>query len=170
LRNPAPVCCLATGRDGAGCGNPPMRGQAGCRMHVESSPQARRAAARRVVARQRQALGTGCIYSVEAVVWWIDTRIALKFRVSGLPDRRAVHRGALPSLRPRRCNCGRCGRRRSTSGYSVCSGAFNKYKYLTLRILSLSGGLVGARLLSASGFGKNGKSQRITAEGRGAPL
>jgi hypothetical protein len=58
LQNRAPRRCHATCRDGRGCGNPPMRGQAVCRMHGGASPQARRAAARGVVAtRQRQAIG-----------------------------------------------------------------------------------------------------------------
>jgi hypothetical protein len=58
LRNRAPVRCHANRRDGDECGNPPMRGQAVCRMHGGASPQARRAAARRMVAaRQRRAIG-----------------------------------------------------------------------------------------------------------------
>ncbi|MGH4010663.1 MAG: hypothetical protein ACRDTH_21295 [Pseudonocardiaceae bacterium] len=58
LSSLAPVRCLATRRDGCGCGNPPMRGQAVCRMHGGASPQARRAAAPRMeAARQRRVIG-----------------------------------------------------------------------------------------------------------------
>lgn len=41
------VRCGATCRDGTACSNPPMRGQARCRMHGGSSPQARAKGAER---------------------------------------------------------------------------------------------------------------------------
>jgi hypothetical protein len=49
------------------------------------------------------------------------------------------------------------------SGYSMCSGGFNKY--LTPKTLSLSGDSVVTRLLSASRSGKDRKPQKTTAEG-----
>ena len=52
------VQCRATRRDGEDSRNWPMRGQAVCRMHGGSSPQARRAAQRRLeVARHLRAVG-----------------------------------------------------------------------------------------------------------------
>lgn len=54
-----PSRCMASRKsDGAECGNWAMRGQRTCRMHGGASPQAQRAAARRIeAARQRRAIG-----------------------------------------------------------------------------------------------------------------
>jgi hypothetical protein len=58
LRDRRAIFCHATRRDGERCGNPPMRGQGTCRMHGGSSPQARRAAGRRLeAAARRRAIG-----------------------------------------------------------------------------------------------------------------
>lgn len=45
---PHAAACGARCRDGSTCGNPPMHGGIKCRMHGGSSPQAKRAAARRL--------------------------------------------------------------------------------------------------------------------------
>lgn len=58
LARPPARRCGARRRDGEPCANYPMRGQARCRMHGGSSPQARRAAARRLeAAAKRRAIG-----------------------------------------------------------------------------------------------------------------
>jgi hypothetical protein len=84
---------------------------------------------------------------------------------AGLPDRRAVQRGAWRAH-------GRGGAAASAAGWKTDKRLLGAQRtlsmsisILTLGILPLSSGLVGARLLSASRFGENRKSPRTTVEG-----
>lgn len=52
LRPPVADLCRAHRRDGAPCGNYPIRGAPTCRMHGSASPQVRRAAAGRLAERE----------------------------------------------------------------------------------------------------------------------
>jgi hypothetical protein len=58
VREQPQPCCARRKGDGGDCGNWAMRGQNVCRMHGGASPQARRAAARRLAAaRLRRTVG-----------------------------------------------------------------------------------------------------------------
>jgi hypothetical protein len=178
LRNSALVCCLAIPADGARCGQTrqcagkpcagclggPVRRPGGQQhvgwWHVGWWPPGSAGPS-----------GTGCIVTAEEVIGVASVRDGQAGRLHrrrsyariaehlGYPDRRAAHRACCvpsPSPRPRRRSCRRCGRGRPTSGYSMCSGVFNSV--WRWRILSPSGDLVDAHLLSASSFGENRKS------------